>query len=131
MTTLKDLVIKKTQVLGVDVYALSIKDFVSLVQQHEDAMKALFEGKSFESVIASFPDFVASIIALGTRSDKTTAEQLAFGIQIELLAGIWQVSQVDVDTLGKVIAGIMSGVMKLSSNLETGKTVSLKPSTRS
>jgi len=121
MATLKDLVIKKTQALGVDIYALSIKDFVVLVQQHEPAMKALFEGKKFESVIVAFPDFVASVIAAGTRSDKGIAEQLPFGTQVELLSAIWQASQVDVDTLGKVIAGVMSGVMKLSTNLESGK----------
>jgi len=126
MTTLNDLVINKKQVLGVEVYALTLNDIASLLSNHREAIKALFTNQDLEQVLIQFPKFIVDVIAKGTKSDPKIAEQVPAGRQLELLIGIWEVSQINMDLLGKVMKGVAMNLETLNSPLQNGKTPSRK-----
>lgn len=118
MAKLEDLILKKDDFKGVSISALTLEDLASLISKHKEAFQQLFEGKTAIPAIAQkFPKFIHSVIACATKEDEKIASQLPAGVQLEILNKIWQLSELDSDTLGNVVAGMLMGMQKIASKL--------------
>ena len=123
MANLQDLIPSKKTVLGVDVYPLTLQDLSSLIKDHRDAIIALFSNQNMDQIITNFPRFIASLIAKGTKSTPEIAIQVPAGKQLEIIVGIWEVSQINVELLGKVLGGITKNMETMSKPLRNGKAL--------
>ena len=117
MAKLVDLIVPSKELYGIKVKALTLSDLAQLISGNREALLTLFSGANFMDVAMQFPKMVSDLIALSTGDSTEDAGQLPIGIQLELIQEIWTVSQIDVELLGKIVAGILTGLQKTTKNL--------------
>ena len=117
MAKLVDLIVPSKELYGIKVKALTLSDLAQLISGNREALLTLFSGANFMDVAMQFPKMVSDLIALSTCDSAENAGQLPIGIQLELIQEIWAVSQIDVELLGKIVAGILTGLQKTTKNL--------------
>ena len=117
MAKLVDLIVPSKELYGIKVKALTLSDLAQLISGNREALLTLFSGANFMDVAMQFPKMVSDLIALSTGDSTENASQLPIGIQLELIQEIWTVSQIDVELLGKIVAGILTGLQKTTKNL--------------
>ena len=135
--SLRDLVDRKSEIKAGDtsftVRGLSLEDVVLLLDNHKDALVRIFttpDGTDFEALLMEFPKFVAAAIAYA--ADKHDIEELVVklpvGIQLKAIEEVWELSSLDVETVGKLATNLLNGMSRLNSenlddlraNLTTG-----------
>ena len=133
--SLRDLVDRKSVIrdeksgVEFEVRGLSLEDLVLLLENHKDALVRIFGGTDggggqatdFESLIKEFPQFIAAAIAYAAGEHEIEADvvRLPVGIQIRAISEIWELSSLDVETVGKLATSLLEGVSRLNAeNLE-------------
>lgn len=122
--SLRDLVDRKVTIErgGVEfvVRGLSLEDIVLLLENHQKGLVAVFtaaDGADWSELVHQFPNFVAAAIACGVDEEGITEEdvlRLPIGVQLEAMANIWELSSLDMDTVGKLAASIAQGVESIN-----------------
>lgn len=123
----------------VKVKALNIGNIAKLFKSHAEEMGELLEGKGdlIDSLMKKGPEFIASVITEGIEEDLTPEEvmKLPFPVQCKLAEKIWDMSIIDGEYLGKLMARIVSGLSTAAQKVGTilpadsiGKTPSVKGS---
>jgi len=128
--SLRDLVDRKSVIkdeksgVEFEVRGLSLEDLVLLLENHKDALVRIFGGTNasggqatdFESLIKEFPQFIAAAIAYA--ADEHDIEdmvvRLPVGIQIRAITEVWELSSLDVETVGKLAQSLLEGVSRLN-----------------
>ena len=137
--SLRDLVDRKSVIkdeksgVEFEVRGLSLEDLVLLLENHKDALVRIFGGTTsggsqatdFESLVKEFPQFIAAAIAYA--ADEHDIEEmvvrLPVGIQIRAIQEIWELSSLDVETVGKLAQSLLEGVSRLNAdNLQALKS---------
>ena len=123
--SLRDLVDRKVEIacpgdINFQVRGLSLEDVVLLLENHTDALKAVFaapEGTDFEMMLKEFPAFVAAAIAYAADEHELEEKvrKLPVGVQLRAIQEVWELSSLDVETLGKLAGSILQSIGKLNS----------------
>ena len=122
--SLRDLVDRKSEIEGPDglsfqVRGLSLEDIVLLLENHKEALTHIFgseTGADMTELIKSFPGFVAAAIAYAADEHELeeTVRKLPVGIQLRAIQEVWELSSLDVASVGKLASGIINGLQKLN-----------------
>lgn len=128
--SLRDLVDRKSVIkdeksgVEFEVRGLSLEDLVLLLENHKAALVRIFGGTDggggqatdFESLIKEFPQFIAAAIAYaaGEHEIEQDVVRLPVGIQIRAIQEIWELSSLDVETVGKLATSLLEGVSRLN-----------------
>jgi hypothetical protein len=124
--SLRDLVDRKSTIRddksGVEfqVRGLSLQDVVLLLENHKAALVEVFAGESgtdFEQLIQKFPAFIAAAIAYAA-DEHDLEEQVAklpIGVQLRAVQEVWELSSLDVETVGKLAQQMVTSVARLNS----------------
>jgi hypothetical protein len=134
--SLRDLVDRKVEIEcpgdhNFQVRGLSLEDVVLLLENHTDALKAIFaspSGTDFEILLKEFPAFVAAAIAYAADEHELEEQvrKLPVGIQLRAIQEVWDLSSLDVETLGKLAGSLLQSVGRLN-KMDIGKmTAALK-----
>jgi len=125
--SLRDLVDRRVEIEcpgdeSFQVRGLSLEDVVLLLENHTDALKSIFgapAGTDFEMLLKEFPQFVAAAIAYAADEHELEEKvrKLPIGVQLRAIQEVWELSSLDVDTLGKLAGSILKSIGKLN---ETG-----------
>jgi hypothetical protein len=137
--SLRDLVDRKSVISDeksgtvFEVRGLSLQDLVLLLENHKPALIRIFasdEGTDFEQLLAEFPMFIAAAIAYAADEHDLEDQivKLPVGLQLRAIQEVWELSSLDVETVGKLAQSLLEGVSRLNSenldrlkiNLETG-----------
>lgn len=123
--SLRDLVDRKVEIecpgdINFQVRGLSLEDVVLLLENHADALKAIFgapEGADFEMLLKEFPAFVAAAIAYAADEHELEEKvrKLPIGVQLRAIQEVWDLSSLDVETLGKLAGSLVKSIAKLNS----------------
>lgn len=129
--SLRDLVDRKTTIRDektgteFEVRGLSLQDIVLLLENHKDALIRVFaaddDGTDFEQLIQEFPGFIAATIAYAADEYELEGEvvKMPVGLQLKAIQEVWELSSLDVETVGKLAESLLASVSKLNSqNLE-------------
>ena len=126
--SLRDLVDRRSEIKAGDtsftVRGLSLEDVVLLLDNHKDALIAIFntpDGTDFEELIHQFPLFIAAAIAYAADEHgiEEDVRKLPVGIQLRAIEEVWELSSLDVETVGKLATNLLNGVSRLNNvNLE-------------
>ncbi len=136
--SLRDLVDRKTTIehgdSGFEIRGLSLEDVVLLMENHKDALVSIFAaptGTDFEELIKQFPSFISAAIsyAAGEYEDTDLVRRLPVGVQLRAIQEVWELSSLDVETVGKLANSVVKGMTKfnaedlttLQDNLKAGK----------
>jgi len=125
--SLRDLVDRKSVIkdeksgVEFEVRGLSLEDIVLLLDNHKDALVHIFssnEGTDFAELVKSFPGFVAAAIAYAADEHELEDKvlKLPVGIQLRAIQEVWELSSLDVETVGKLASGIVQGLSKLNAD---------------
>lgn len=136
--SLRDLVARRSMIEGPDgvtfeVRGLSLEDVVLLLENHKDALVMIFaseDGTDFEELLKKFPEFISAAIAYAADEHELEAEvhKLPIGIQLRAIEEVWNLSSLDIETVGKLATNLLTSLGKLNSedfsllkdNLKTG-----------
>ena len=123
--SLRDLVDRKSQVTGpggtsFEVRGLSLEDMVMLLESHREALAMIFatpNGTDFEELLKRFPTFVAAAIAYAADEPDMVDQvrKLPVGVQLRAIEEVWELSSLDVETVGKLAVNMLNSVAKLNS----------------
>jgi hypothetical protein len=130
--SLRDLVDRKatiqvTDEISFEVRGLSLEDVVLLMENHKDALISIFgkpDGADFQELLRRFPNFIAAAIAYAADEHELEKEvqKMPIGVQLRAMQEVWELSSLDVETLGKLATNLLAGVAELNSD----KLVALK-----
>ena len=112
---------------GFDVYPVTLQDVAVLFESNPVEMQQLLDGdNTITSLVAKAPAFVARIIARAAREPEAEPAVLKMpvGVQIAALNAVWELSQIDPDMLGKLLAHLAQAVISAGQALPTGLKVS-------
>lgn len=125
--SLRDLVDRKSVIkdeksgIEFEVRGLSLEDLVMLLENHKDALIRIFgandgDGTDFTALIAEFPQFIAAAIAYaaGEHDIEKDVVRLPVGVQLRAIQEVWELSSLDIDTVGKLATSLLEGVSKLN-----------------
>lgn len=122
--SLRDLVDRKVEIecpgdMNFQVRGLSLEDVVLLLENHTDALKSIFgapAGADFEMLLKEFPAFVAAAIAYAAEEHELEEQvrKLPVGIQLRAIQEVWELSSLDVETLGKLAGSILKSIGALN-----------------
>lgn len=121
--SLKDLVDQRTEIahndLSFTVRGLSLEDMVVLLENHADALSRVFAGErgtDFSELIKEFPAFVAACIAYAAEEPEMvdSVRRLPIGVQLRAIEAVWELSSLDVETVGKLAVSMLNSVSKLN-----------------
>ncbi len=122
--SLRDLVNRKVEIdcpgdQNFQVRGLSLEDVVLLLENHTEALKAVFAaqaGTDFEMLLKEFPAFVAAAIAYAADEHELEEQvrKLPVGVQLRAIQEVWDLSSLDVETLGKLAGSILQSIGKLN-----------------
>jgi|Cruoilmetagenom7_1024161.scaffolds.fasta_scaffold04281_11 hypothetical protein len=133
--SLRDLVDRKAVIkdaksgVEFEVRGLSLEDLVLLLENHKDALIRVFGGAGggdtdFSKLIKEFPNFIAAAIAYASGEHDLEDEimKVPVGVQLRAIQEIWELSSLDVETVGKLATSLLEGVSRLNAeNLEVLK----------
>jgi hypothetical protein len=133
--SLRDLVDRKTTIsdektgIEFEVRGLSLQDIVLLLENHKDALVRVFaaddDGTDFQQLIQEFPGFIAAAIAYSADEYELeeTVVKMPVGLQLKAIQEVWELSSLDVETVGKLAESLLASVSKLNAaNLQHLKT---------
>lgn len=140
--SLRDLVDRKTEVAheghSFSVRGLSLEDMVVLLENHSDALARVFAGDNgtdFGELIKEFPLFIAACIAYAADEPELIEQvrRLPVGVQLRAIEAIWELSSLDVETVGKLAVSMLNSIStlndeslsQLKSNLTTSSPTTL------
>lgn len=122
--SLRDLVDRKVEIecpgdINFQVRGLSLEDVVLLLENHTEALKSIFAaqaGTDFEMLLKEFPAFVAAAIAYAADEHELEdkVRKLPVGIQLRAIQEVWELSSLDVETLGKLAGSLLKSIGKLN-----------------
>jgi hypothetical protein len=122
--SLRDLVDRKSRIAGpgdtsFDVRGLSLEDLVLLLENHSEALARIFAGTGgtdFEELLKEFPQFVAALIAYAADEPEleNQVRKLPVGVQLRALEEVWELSSLDVETVGKLAVNLLNSIGRLN-----------------
>lgn len=133
--SLRDLVNRKTRIEhgehGFEVRGLSLEDVVLLMENHKEALVEIFvakDGTDFELLLQKFPNFISAAIAYAADEHdlEEMVRKLPIGIQLRAIQEVWELSSLDVETVGKLANSVLRGVTKFNAEDLTTLQESLK-----
>lgn len=125
--SLRDLVDRKSTIedeksgVSFDVRGLSLQDIVLLLENHRDALIRVFAsdaGADFEELVKEFPGFIAAAIAYAADEYELedSVRKMPVGLQLRAIQEVWELSSLDVETVGKLAENLLASVTKLNAN---------------
>lgn len=122
---LADLVPEKRKILFNDgefeVRGLTVSDLGKLIKDFRKEMAEWFmqDEIDIEKIVTESPDLVAYVIALaaGEPDQRSKVELLPVGIQAQALEDIWDMTNLEASTVGKIAAGLATWAAELTSKL--------------
>lgn len=105
----------------VRVFPLVLEDIGLLLRDYSKELDGLLSGTmEVQDIVQSAPTLVAAIIAHGTRNPEEIdlARRLPFGTQVRLASEIWRLTAVDPAELGKVLSGMLEGLLAAARNID-------------
>ena len=124
--SLRDLVDRKTTIsdektgIEFEVRGLSLQDIVLLLENHKDALIRVFaaddDGTDFQQLIKEFPGFIAAAIAYAADEYELEASvsKLPVGLQLKAIQEVWELSSLDVETVGKLAENLLASISRLN-----------------
>lgn len=126
--SLRDLVDRKATIsdeksgIEFEVRGLSLQDIVLLLENHKEALIRVFassdDGTDFEQLMKEFPLFIAAAIAYAADEYELeeSVSKLPVGIQLKAIQEVWELSSLDVETVGKLATSLLTSVSKLNAD---------------
>ncbi len=99
-----------------EVRGLTLQALAGLLKDHAEELSKLFDGEiDFQAVVREFPDLVAMLIAqaAGEPEYVDNVKELPFGVQLNAIEKIWNLTAVDVEELGNLIRSLTKGMENL------------------
>ena len=113
----------------IKVTGLDMEGIVVLLQEDRDTMDLILntEKLSLATLLKTAPNFCAKMIAHAAGEPKQwrKVKKLPFGIQMQLVESVWELTHLDMDTVGKVIGLLAEAAANVNDELasETLKVV--------
>jgi len=126
---LKDITVPSETITIADttftVQGLTLADLTDLLQSHQEAITALFNGeRTLGTVLEESPQLAASMVAraAGEPDAADTVARLPVGVQLTALEHVWDLTVPDEEALGKVVSRVANVVEQVQSNPATSTT---------
>lgn len=102
-----------------DVYPLSIANIAVLLKKYSNKFGE-FKDKQVNatSILEEFPEIATEVLAMGAKCKVSVVANLPIGIQIKALEAIWELSELDMDHLGKLGTRFLEMLGGIGKNVE-------------